>query len=154
MQTTKSIASVVQSTQGEKFNVLGHSIRTVLSKTETEGHYYLFECVSPPGHGIPPHVHDREDELIYVVEGEFGVMLGDKNFTAKAGDQIFFPKHIPHAFQNIGSKAGTTLWTVVPGGNFEEFFGKLSALPAGEPDLQKVAEIFAAYGMQVLVNAG
>jgi len=97
----------------------------------------VFECVTPPGQGIPLHVHDREDELIYITEGEFAVMLGDKNFTANAGDEIFFPKHIPHAFQNIGSKVGRTLWTVVPGGNFEEFFGKLSALPAGEPDLQK-----------------
>jgi hypothetical protein len=96
-------------------------------------------------------VHDREDELIYVAEGEFGIMLGDKNFKASAGDEIFFPKHTPHAFQNIGSKAGKTIWTVVPGGNFEEFFDKLGTLPAGNPDLKIVAEIFATYGMKILI---
>lgn len=151
MQTTKSIATVVANGQGKKLNVLGHSVTVKLSKQETQGDHYVFEVITPPGLGIPPHVHDREDELIYVVEGEFGIMLGDKNFQANAGDQIYFPRHIPHAFQNIGSKAGKTIWTVVPGGNFEDFFDKLGALPAGEPDLQKVAEIFAAYGMKILI---
>jgi hypothetical protein len=89
--------------------------------------------------------------MIYVAEGEFGIMLGDKNFKANAGDEIYFPRHIPHAFQNTGSKAGKTIWTVVPGGNFEEFFDKLGALPVGEPNLQLVAEIFAAYGMKILM---
>ncbi len=153
MQTTNQKATVAVAGEGKKFNVLGHAVTVVLSKQETGGNYYVFEVVTPPGLGIPPHVHDREDELIYVTEGEFGIMLGDKQFQAKAGDEIFFPRHIPHAFQNIGTKAGKTLWTVVPGGNFEEFFDKLGALPAGEPDLQKVAEIFAAYGMKILIPA-
>jgi len=151
MQTTKPIAAVAAAGQGKKFNVLGHSITAVLSKQVTGGNYYVFECITPPGLGIPPHVHDREDELIYVAEGEFSIMLGDKNFQAKAGDEIFFPRNIPHAFQNTGSKAGKTLWTVVPGGNFEDFFDKLAMLPAGEQDLKTVAEIFATYGMKILL---
>ena len=154
MQATNQKATVATNGQGRKFNVLGHSITNVLAKQNTDGNYYVFEVVTPPGHGIPPHVHDREDELIYVLEGEFGIMLGDKQFQAKSGDEIFFPRHIPHAFQNTGSKAGKTLWTVVPGGNFEEFFEKLEALPAGEPDLKIVAEIFAAYGMKILIPTG
>jgi len=151
MQTTNQKATVATTAEGKKFNVLGHSITAILAKSDTGGNYYVFECVTPPGLGIPPHVHDREDELIYVVEGEFGIMLGEEQFQAKAGDEIFFPRHISHAFQNVGSKAGKTLWTVVPGGNFEEFFDQLGALPAGEPDLKKVAEIFAKYGMKILV---
>jgi quercetin dioxygenase-like cupin family protein len=151
MQTSNQKATVVSAGHGKKFNVLGHAITAMLARQDTDGNYYVFECVTPPGLGIPPHVHDREDELIYVAEGEFGIMLGDNHFTAKAGDEIFFPKHTPHAFQNIGSKAGKTIWTVVPGGNFEEFFSQLAALPAGEPDLQLVAEIFAAYGMKILI---
>ena len=154
MQTTNQKATVATNGQGRKFNVLGHSITNVLAKQNTDGNYYVFEVVTPPGHGIPPHVHDSEDELIYVLEGEFGIMLGDKQFQAKSGDEIYFPRHIPHAFQNTGSKAGKTLWTVVPGGNFEEFFEKLGALQAGEPDLKIVAEIFAAYGMKILIPTG
>ena len=153
MQNTNVKATVVAAADGKKLNVLGHSVTVKLSKKETDGRHYVFEVVTPPGLGIPPHVHDREDELIYVLEGEFGIMLGDEQFKANAGDEIFFPRHIPHAFQNVGSKAGRTLWTVVPGGNFEEFFEKLGALPPGEPDLKVVAQIFAAYGMQILIQA-
>ena len=151
MKTTQSIATVVAAEEGKKLNILGHSVTVKLSKHETEGHHYVFEVITPPGLGIPPHVHDREDEMIYVIEGEYGIMLGDRQFVAKTGAQIYFPKHIPHAFQNIGSKAGRTLWTVVPGGNFEEFFEKLDALPVGEPDLRVVAGIFVEYGMEVLI---
>ncbi|MBK8517109.1 MAG: cupin domain-containing protein [Saprospiraceae bacterium] len=150
MQTSKSIALVVASGQGKKLNVLGHSVSVKLAKHETQGNHYVFELITPPGMGIPKHVHDREDELIYVVEGEFRITLGDENFNAGAGDEVYFPKHIPHAFQNVGSKSGKTLWTVVPGGNFEEFFEQLSALPMGEPDLAHVAKIFADYGMTIL----
>lgn len=152
MHTPNQTAAVIPAGQGKKINVLGHSVTVVLSKKETEGNYYVFEVVTPPGLGIPPHVHDREDELIYVLEGEYGIMLGDEQLVARTGDEIFFPRHIPHAFQNIGSKAGRTLWTVVPGGNFEAFFEKLGALPAGEPDLRVVAQIFAEYGMEILVG--
>ena len=153
MENLNQKAAIVAAKEGKKLNVLGHSVTVKLSKKETAGYHYVFEVITPPGHGIPPHVHDREDELIHVLEGEFGIRLGDKQLTAGPGDEIFFPRHIPHAFQNIGSKAGRTLWTVVPGGNFEEFFEKLGALPSGEPDLAVVAGIFAEYGMQILIPA-
>lgn len=151
MQSKNQTATVATAHQGKKFNVLGHSITALLAKQNTDGNYYVFECITPPGHGIPPHVHDREDEIIAIVEGEYSVMIGDKRFHAMKGDICFFPKQISHSFQNIGTKAGTTLWTVIPGANFEEFFDKLAALPAGEPDLSVVAKIFAEYGMKILV---
>ena len=128
MQTKNQTATVATAGQGKKFNVLGHSITALLAKQNTDGNYYVFECLTPPGNGIPPHVHDTEDEIIAVVDGEFTIMIGGKSFIAKAGDICFFPKHIPHAFQNTGVKAGKTIWTVIPGANFEEFFGKLGAL--------------------------
>src|SRR6202008_4849698 len=99
MQTTDQVATVGKTATSRKFNVLGNSITELVTRKETTGNYYVFEVVTPPGHGIPPHVHDREDELIYVTEGEYGVMLDGEQFHAKAGDEIFFPRHIPHAFQ-------------------------------------------------------
>jgi quercetin dioxygenase-like cupin family protein len=145
--------TIVAADQGRMFIVMGHSVTLKLSRKETEGNYYVMEIITPPGLGIPPHVHEREDELIHVLEGEFGIMLGEEQLVARAGDEIFFPRGIPHAFQNIGTRAGRTLWTVVPGGSFEEFFEELAALPANEePDLARVAAIFAKYGMMVLVG--
>lgn len=151
MQTKQLSGGVVHNGEGRNFNLLGHSITTVFSKQTTEGAYYVFEVVTPPGLGLPPHVHDREDELIYVVEGELEIMLGGEKFIAKAGDNVFLPKHVAHAFQNAGSKAARAIFTVVPGGNFEEFFDELAALPPGEPDMKKIIEIFSRYGMEILL---
>lgn len=152
MGTTASIATITAKGQGRKLNIIGHSVTIKLKREETEGNYYVMEVITPAGHGIPPHVHSREDEMIYVLEGEFMIMLGEQNIRATAGDEIFFPRGIPHAFQNIGTTAGKTLWTIVPGGNFEDFFEDLGALPADrEPDMGRVIQIFADYGMQVLL---
>lgn len=152
MKTIDLTATVTQPGVGRRLNILGHSATVKLHRNETEGHYYVMEVITPPGMGIPPHVHEREDEMIYVLEGEFMVMLGDQNIPAIPGTEIFFPRHTPHAFQNIGKTPGKTLWTIVPGGNFEDFFEELNELPAGPPDMGKVIEIFANYGMTVLIN--
>jgi quercetin dioxygenase-like cupin family protein len=152
MKTVNSIATVVAPAQGKPLNILGHSVTVKIARKETEGNYYVMEVVTPAGHGIPPHVHDREDEFIYVLEGEFEVMLGGKLFMAPKGAQIFFPRHIPHAFTNVGTTAGKTLWTIIPGGNFEDFFEELNALPAGPPDMGEVVRIFGKYGMEVLIG--
>ncbi|MDX2247373.1 MAG: cupin domain-containing protein [Bacteroidia bacterium] len=154
MQTKNLIPAVTTPNEGRKLNILGHSVTIKLQKKETEGMYYVMEVITPPGHGIPPHVHSVEDEMIYVLEGEFVVQLGDKTLKAEAGAEIFFPRFVPHAFQNIGTTPGKTLWTIVPGGNFEAFFEELNALPPDrEPDMGKVIEIFGTYGMKVLIDA-
>lgn len=137
--------------EGRKFNVLGQSVTAIFSQQTTQGNYYVFEVITPPGLGVPPHVHQREDELIYLVEGELEVMLGGQKFLARAGDNIFFPRNVAHAFHNAGSQVAKCIFTVVPGGNFEEFFDKLAALPPGEPDITVIIGIFAQYGMKVLL---
>jgi quercetin dioxygenase-like cupin family protein len=143
-------AMVVAAPEGRTMNVLGHAVTLKLCRAETNGDYYTFELVTPPGLGIPPHVHEHEDEVIYVVEGEFAIWLAGDTFTASAGATIHFPRHTPHGFQNIGATAGRTLWNVVPGANFEPFFDELGALPPGPPDLAKVAAIFGNYDIQLL----
>jgi quercetin dioxygenase-like cupin family protein len=154
MQTTLHTLQprVIPSRHGRTLNVLGHAVSIKLDRQVTAGHYYVFEVVTPPGHGIPPHVHEHEDEMIYVVEGEFAIALGQERFQATPGAEIFFPRRIVHAFHNSGTGPGRTLWTVVPGGNFEEFFERLGALPPGEPDPQTVIRIFADYGMRIVAR--
>ncbi|CCH54883.1 cupin 2 conserved barrel domain protein [Fibrisoma limi BUZ 3] len=151
MQSMTTTGGVVRQGEGKQFNVLGHAITALFTQHTTEGNYYVFELITPPGLSLPPHVHEREDELIYVLEGELEVMLGDQQFVAKAGDRIFFPRFVPHGFQNAGSKAVKAIFTVVPGGSFEEFFEKLAALPPGEPDMARIVEIFAEHGMTILM---
>jgi quercetin dioxygenase-like cupin family protein len=143
-------ARVVMPTEGKTMNVLGHTAIVKLGRDETNGDYYVFEVVSPPGLGIPPHVHQHEDEVIFITEGEYAIVLGAEVFTAKAGATLHFPRGTPHGFQNVGATPGKTLWQVTPGANFEPFFDELGALPPGPPDLAYVAALFGRYGMEIL----
>jgi mannose-6-phosphate isomerase-like protein (cupin superfamily) len=143
-------ARVVTPAEGKTMNVMGHTATIKLGRDETNGDYYTFEVVSPPGLGIPPHVHKHEDEVIYVVEGEYAIVLGGDIFTATAGATLHFPRGTPHGFQNVGAAPGKTLWHVTPGANFEPFFDELGALPPGPPDLAYVAALFGRYGMDIL----
>jgi quercetin dioxygenase-like cupin family protein len=152
MKTNDLMQVVVQPGVGKRLNILGHTATIKLHRRETEGHYYVVEIITPSGVGIPPHVHDREDEMVYIIEGEFMITLGNENFNAGPGTEIFFPRNIPHAFQNIGRSQGKTLWTIVPGGNFEDFFEELNMLSGGSQDMGMVIEIFGNYGIHILIN--
>ncbi len=148
-------ATVVRPNEGQLLNILGHTATLKLTSRETSGDAYVFEITTPPGHGIPPHIHRSEDEYIYVLEGSFEIFLNGQTFEANQGAMIYFPRHIAHGFHNNGVTVGRTLWTVVPGGSFEQFFAELGALPLdAPPDMQRVAAIFARYGMEVLPPPG
>lgn len=153
MQSNNEMPAMGTSAQGKQLNVLGHAITAMLFHKQTGENYYAFKCVSPPGLGIPYHLNGVGDAIVIIVEGEYSITIGDKRFAATNGDLCFFPKGTPHAFQNVGTKAGTTTWTMVPGENFEQFFESLSKLPAGDPDAAVVAKIFTDSELRQLAMA-
>jgi mannose-6-phosphate isomerase-like protein (cupin superfamily) len=65
-------------------------------KKDTDGAFCLVEAnlANEP----PPHMHSREDELFYVLEGEFDVYVGEEGFKVAKGDCVFLPRRVPHAF--------------------------------------------------------
>ena len=65
METKKPMA--VPSSEGRKIHVLGHEITLKLTCRETDGEYFVFEAVTPPGVGMPLHVHRHEDEFFRVL---------------------------------------------------------------------------------------
>ena len=150
MKTNQLLGGIVHHGEGNNFNLLGHSITTVFSKQKTDGEYYVFQVVTPRGLGLPKHVHELEDELIYMIEGAFEIELGDRTFTAKAGDSVFFPRGIAHAFKNASSTPTTAIFTVSPGASFELFFNKLAAMPPEPPEMDEVVKIFGEHGMTIL----
>jgi uncharacterized cupin superfamily protein len=143
-------AAVVKAGQGSPLHVIGNRVTQKLTLAETAGAYYVFEVVTPPGAGVPPHVHKHEDEIIYLIDGQLSILLGDRRFQAGSGDTIHFPRFQSHAFQNNGATDARTLWTVIPGSRFEQFFLELAALPAGPPDLEKVGAIFHRYEITLI----
>jgi len=110
----------------------------------------VIEIVSPPGKGVSLHVHQREDELVYLLEGEIEVTLGDQTMTAVPGVMALLPRGIPHGFTNNGDKPSRLLDTILPG-QFDNYFVELIALYAdGEPSDEQVDELSSKYAIKYL----
>src|SRR5215471_10837599 len=70
---------------GEKLNIAGSPISHKVKSKDTNGVFSVMEFVTPPGKGVALHVHEREDELVYLLEGEIEVTLGDQKMKAVSG---------------------------------------------------------------------
>jgi mannose-6-phosphate isomerase-like protein (cupin superfamily) len=73
----------------------------------------------------PLHVHSREDELFYIVEGEHISTLGDEEFRLGPGEAIFAPRGVPHAQRRVEPGVGRELIVLTPGG-LEQFYRDLA----------------------------
>ena len=119
----------VTSTQGEEWNVLGVKITGKILSNQTNGEYSVIISETPPNGGPPLHVHENEDELFYILKGNFVFNSGDTKIEAKQGDFVRLPRGIPHNFINTDTTVGITMNTITPGG-FENFFREISKYSA------------------------
>jgi quercetin dioxygenase-like cupin family protein len=125
---------------------------------DTGGAYSQWEAIVPPGGGPLLHVHSREDESFYVLEGELVFQLGDIEETAAAGTFVSLPVGIPHCFRNKTQSMARLLITVVPGGLEGLFFESGTEVESGttigqEPPPDEKERIRAAaprYGIRLL----
>jgi quercetin dioxygenase-like cupin family protein len=154
MNTQSNPAYVKFADQGAVLMQLGHTAIEKVLSTDSSGAYYCFTVSSPPGLGIPPHCHAREDEIIHIIEGDFEVFLGGKLLRVGTGDTLHFPRGTAHGFANVGNTVAKTIWFVSPGTSFEEFFNQLAQTPPGPPDIPKLAALFGQYGMDLLPPPG
>ncbi|MBX3388342.1 MAG: cupin domain-containing protein [Phycisphaeraceae bacterium] len=90
--------------------------------------------------GPPLHMHEREDEAFYVLEGEVTFCIGEsgdrtgksgKRVVAREGSVVFGPRGTAHTFKNCSQAPARMLVMVNPGANFEAFFAKIGAPDAG-----------------------
>lgn len=140
--------------EGQVLNVLGEIITVKLSGEQTNGEYAILHEVSPPQGGPPLHIHRREDEAFYVLEGEYEIICGDETIRATPGSFIFAPRDIPHTFRNVSAGASMVLVIVSPAG-LEKFFEEISQLPQdGPPDIEKVMEIARRYEIEFVLQQG
>ena len=135
--------------QGKTLNVLGDSQTIKITGKDTNGLFTIVENYNDPGIGIPMHVHENEDEIFQIIEGEMEFETQGKTTTLKQGDMIFLPRKVPHSFRVVGTQKAKAVVTVIPSG-IEEMFEALSELPAGPPDFEKVTEICNNYGIRFL----
>src|SRR5207247_2691963 len=93
----------------------------------TSGRLAIVEHPVPLDALVVPHVHTKEDELSYVLEGEIGVMIGDREFVAPTGSYVFKPRGVVHAFWNNGTTPARLIELIFPSG-LEEAFREMSRL--------------------------
>lgn len=144
MQTVQ--ATIRRPADHAPLDVLGLPHTILVGRAETDGGYELVEIAGPPGLGVPPHVHQHEDETFYVVEGEVTFTTDGDEVVATAGTAVHLPRGVAHSFRISGDAPARMVLTIAPatlGGMFEA----LAALPPGPPDLARVAAICDRYGI-------
>jgi mannose-6-phosphate isomerase-like protein (cupin superfamily) len=95
-----------------------------------------------PGDGSPDHVHFKQDEMFYVLEGTFEFATGDQIATARPGTIIFVPRTVVHRFRNVGTTRARLLEWSLPGG-LDDYFRAISDLAAWDALREQAMEMLA-----------
>src|SRR5215211_8185811 len=102
-------SEIVRAGEGQAAWVVGDLYTVKASGEDTGGAFALIEVEVPPQSGPPPHIHRREDEAFYVLEGEFEVHVDDRRLAAGPGTWVTLARGSLHHFRNIGSGAAKML---------------------------------------------
>ena len=119
----------VQAREGTALKTpIGDEVTIKATTRPTNGSLTVLELVIGPKKGPALHTHLREDELWYVLEGDFRFKAGGAMLRASTGGMAFGPRGTAHAFQNVGDTPGRLLVVTTPSG-LERFFEEFAALP-------------------------
>ncbi len=129
--------------------VNANTIDVKVSGKDTNGDLAIFEQTSvSPGKGTPLHVHPYQDEVFYVLEGSYRFQAGNSIYELHAGDTIFLPRKLPHAWVQLSERGKMTV-TLQPAGKLEDFFVALAAF-AKPPSPEEIARLFLEHEMKVV----
>ena len=123
-----------------------------LTAEDSGGTLTAFELSALPQTGPYLHVHHREDEWYYVLSGEFLFKAGAESHNLPTGASIWLPRDIPHTWANTSNAEAKLILVCQPGG-FEKFFeemGNEMAKVSGAAAQQKMKDVMAKYGMELL----
>jgi quercetin dioxygenase-like cupin family protein len=147
--------------EGEALWFLGSLVTMKASAETTAGRVMVNENLAPRGAGSPLHVHHREDEWFYVIEGQLTFWVGGEVIDAPAGSFVYGPRDIPHTFV-VSSEQARFLLVTEPG----DFVGFVRALaepaaapeippaPSAPPDMEPVLRAAAEHGLEILGPPG
>jgi quercetin dioxygenase-like cupin family protein len=125
----------------KSFAVFGETVEILTTGEMTGGFSATLTQISPPGGGPPPHLHQREDETFYVVEGEYEFLENGQWRAVAQGEAVFARRGSVHTFRNVGSAPGKMLIFCAPAG-METYLEAISTLsmPADVAQLLAIAE--------------
>jgi quercetin dioxygenase-like cupin family protein len=137
--------------------VVGDLYTIKASGRETGGAFCLIEVIVPPKSGPPPHIHSREDEAFYIVEGQFKVSIDSQELTAGPGSWVQLARGSLHHFKNVGTSSGKMLILASPAG-LDQFFleagreASTTTPEVGAPteaDVQRLLDVAPKYGIEI-----
>jgi quercetin dioxygenase-like cupin family protein len=157
VSATEPAPIVLKPGEGEAFWFFGG----LVTIKAAEGSCTVSEYLMPRGAGTPLHVHHREDEWFYVLEGEVTFWVGGQSTDAVPGSFVYGPRDVPHTFMVVSDEARFLLVTE-PGG-FDGFIRALGEpattltippAPEGPPDMEPILRAAAEHGMEILGPPG
>ncbi|MEO0492378.1 MAG: cupin domain-containing protein [Actinomycetota bacterium] len=144
--------------EGEHRHFLNHVATTKIASS-AEASMTAVEFTMPKGFGAPLHVHETEDEMMIVLEGDIRFTSGEHSYVGTAGATAWLPHGVPHTFQVISDEARAIVISAAHEGplQFENFVGELGE-PTSDPfmpeerpvDPEAVAMAGARNGLQIL----
>ena len=142
--------------QGRTVALVGDVYRFLATGEDTNCKYALFEALVSPGGGPPLHVHSREEEGFYILQGEITFTINGERIVATAGMFANMPVGTPHGFKNESNKPAKMLVSVAPAGLEKMFMeigvslaeGATTALPPTRGDIEKLLAIAPKYGIE------
>ena len=133
---------------------LGNLMVVKATARTTNGAYGLLESLVRAGASPPLHIHRREDEAFWVLEGKLTVRCGEDTFEAPAGSYVFLPRDVPHTFRVEGDAPARLLTLLSPGGG-EAFFveggrpaERATLPPPAPPDLARLERVARQFGSE------
>jgi quercetin dioxygenase-like cupin family protein len=144
---------------GRTICVVGDLYRFLATGDETGGRYAIWEALVPPGGGPPPHVHSREEEGFYVLEGQITLQINGDTLVAGPGTYANMPVGSLHAFRNETNRAARMLISVAPAGLEQMFFevGQPVAAdgapsPPSADEIEKLLAVAPRYGLEIRLS--
>ena len=147
--------------QGEALWAFGGLATIKADAASTDGRVFVTEQYAPRGAGSPLHIHHREDEWFYVLDGELTFWVGGEVVTASAGAFVYGPRDVAHTFV-VSSETARFLLVTEPGG-FVDFMRaagvpaermEIPPAPTEPPDLLALIELAADYGIEIIGPPG
>jgi quercetin dioxygenase-like cupin family protein len=143
--------------EGERIWIVGDTMSLKATGDTTGGRLVLIENLTAPGGGPPPHIHTREDEFFYVLDGTFEIRIGDELHAVGPGGYAYVPRGTVHNFRNTADTPSRILVGFTPAG-MEGFFREAGRPatddgPAPPVDADEIARTMAAapkYGLEAV----
>jgi len=141
---------------GAPYWFLHNRIAVKAGPEHTAGNLGVFESTLPPGFSPPLHVHRREEEAFYILDGRVRMHCGDEVFMAERGAFALLPRDVPHSFFVEGDQAARTLTLLSPGGGLGFFTAagrtpEHDGMPSSEPyDVAGLRRVAAEFGVDII----